>query len=264
MAVPLTEPAPTATGEWVQVDLAATACQVRLVYPELAPVVREWLRDRVITEFFFTHKPPGLRVRFAVSGEDAAAVRTEFLVRALRWRYAGLISDARPAPCTPEGSRFGGPAAMAAVHRLFTVDALTWLDFHSRRTGTPAWRLSLAMLRHVVPEGVDAAVWPAVAAAGRQRPARAPDTALAAAGLRALWRRPADLRAALPPATLALADRHAVLIDPLVPRWPATPEALAWYVIFHWNRAALRVGTQILISSALGASTDEAGNGDVR
>lgn len=256
-------PAAPATGDWVQVNLTATLSQVRRLYPEIARIAREWLRGGVITEFFFMHKPPGLRVRFAARGEHASTVRTEFLLHALGWRDAGLVSGAQPAPYLPEESRFGGSEAMRHVHRLFTVDALTWLDFHTQRPGTPAWRFSLAMLRHVVPIGIDCAVWPAVAAAGRQCPADAPDTAHAAASLRALWDEPAALRTALPAAARSLIDRHAALIDPLVPRWQAASDALAWYVIFHWNRAALGLGTQILISAALGASGPR-GDGDVR
>ncbi|WP_309115251.1 thiopeptide-type bacteriocin biosynthesis protein [Saccharothrix sp.] len=263
MALLPARPAATATGDWVQVDLTATLSQVRRLYPEIARIAREWLRGEVITEFFFMHKPPGLRVRFAACGEHASAVRTEFLLHALGWRDAGFISDAQPASYIPEESRFGGSEAMHHVHRLFTVDALTWLDLHTQQSKTPAWRLSMAMLRQVVPIGVDCAVWRAVAAAGRQCPADAPVTAHAAAGLRALWDRPAALRTALPAAALALVDRHAALIGSLIPRWQATPDALAWYVIFHWNRAALGLGTQILISTALGASRPR-GNDDVR
>ncbi|MGW5053850.1 thiopeptide-type bacteriocin biosynthesis protein [Actinokineospora sp. NPDC004072] len=251
MTLPLTEPAATATGEWVQVDLAATPDQARRVYPHLARVARNWLRGGVITDFFFMHKPPGLRVRLAAARGDGSAVRTDFLVHALRWRFAGLIADAGPAVYTPEADRFGGPAAMVLVHRLFTVDSLTWLAFHTRPGGTPAWRLSLAMLRDILPAD-DEAVWSAVAAVGRQRPPGAPDPAAAAAGLRALWRGPVDPRAALPVTVRCLADRHAALARPVVPRWQATPEALASYVIFHWNRGTLGVGAQILISGALG------------
>lgn len=253
--------------EWVQVGIATAG---RPPYAELAPVVREWLADGVVSDFFFMHKPPGLRVRFAVAPGRAPWVRDRLRELTGRWRAAGLVTGARLGVYEPEEQLFGGPVSMRHVHRLFTVDATTWLDFHAAGSGAPAWALSLAMLRPVF-AGLHIAgweqcdTWGRVARAGRELPPGGPvDTGVADVALRRWWNRPVELAAALPVPARRLADRHANRVAPLLRDWRrgyfdtedavlGPRQACAFYTVFHWNRAALSYGRQVLIAGALSA-----------
>lgn len=275
MALPVSEAFPhclpwhhgPAVDRWVQLGLAVTREQTRPVYPELAELVRGWLAAGVVEDFFFMHKPPGLRVRFAPAPGRASLVRAELRRRTGEWRAAGLLSGVEPGVYEPEEHLFGGPASMDHVHRLFTVDATTWLDFHAARRHAPAWALSLAMLRPVF-DGLRIAgweeqdVWGRVAGAGRRVPAGAERSDAAMAGLRHWWDHPAELLATLPDDVRAIAERHAVLVAPLARAWGAEyfrgegavsgpRQAAAYYVVFHWNRGALSFGRQALLTEAL-------------
>lgn len=255
--------------EWAQFNVAVCPERAAELYAELASAVRGLRGDGTVREFFFMHKPPGLRLRFAAApgrGERAGA-EVDRLLR--RWCARGLVEGARPAVYEPEAHLFGGPASMRHAHRLFTVDSLAWLDFHADPGGAPAWALSLAMLRPVF-DGLrvlgweDRDVWARVADAGRRMDAGRVDTAAAAARLRRWW---ADPAAALPEGARALAERHAEQARPLLERWWAEcfdaglsrlgpRQVAAHYVVFHWNRAALSRGRQVLLTAALAEVDD--------
>jgi thiopeptide-type bacteriocin biosynthesis protein len=262
-----------AADRWVQVGLAPAEWPPHTLLGELAGLVRDWRERRVVEDFFFMHKPPGLRVRFAPAPGRAPFVRAELrrLVRA--WCASGLVRRVEPGVYEPEEDRFGGPAAMDHVHRLFTVDATTWLEFHARPPQAPAWALSLAMLRPVFDGlGLDRSgerdVWTAVAAAGRLVPPGVAEVDAAADGLRHRWRHPQELLATLPDDARALAVRYAEQVAPLAAAWAGCPRdgdlasAVAWYVVFHWNRGALTFGKQALLTESL--TTVERSCGDVR
>jgi thiopeptide-type bacteriocin biosynthesis protein len=262
-----------AADRWVHVGLAPTEWPPHGLYGELATLTRDW-RDRgVIDDFFFMHKPPGLRLRFAPAPGRAPFVRVELRRRVWEWRAGGVVADVRPGAYEPEEDRFGGPVSMDHAHRMFTVDAGTWLEWHRVPRRTPAWALSLALLGPVfaglgLDERAVRDVWARVAAAGRLVP-RGVDRADAAAdGLRRWWRDRDDLLASLPADVRDLATHHAERIAPLAAAWAAAVPgdvlraAAAWYVVFHWNRAALTFGKQALITEALG--TAERCCGDVR
>ena len=257
---------------WVQLGLAPGGAPHRELLAELAVLVRDWRDQRIVEDFFFMHKPPGLRVRFAPAPGRAAHVRSELLRRVPVWRSAGLVGAVEPGGYEPEVHRFGGPAAMDHAHRLFTADAVTWLDRHALARPAPAWALSLAMLRPVFDGlgllGAERDVWAGVAAAGRLVP---PGVERSAAdeelrrGLRHRWHHPDELLAALPDEDRRLADRHAAEVAPLAPAWAAAAgdslrAAAAWYVVFHWNRAALGFGRQVLLTEALGAGERVSGD----
>jgi thiopeptide-type bacteriocin biosynthesis protein len=258
-----------ATDRWVQIGLAPSNGQGGTLFGELTGLLREWHDRDLVDHFFFMNKPPGIRARFAPLPGQAPFVRAALRRRVRAWCAAGLVADVVPGVYEPEEDRFGGPRPMEHVHRMFTVDALTWLEFHSRPRRTPAWALSLAMVRPVLDAlTVDSArertVWARVAEAGRLLPpsATVPDSVVA--GLRSWWRRPG----VLPEQEVRrLAATHAASLAPLAGAWAAAlretdgdiATAIAWYVVFHWNRAGLSFGRQALLTEALST-----GAGDVR
>jgi thiopeptide-type bacteriocin biosynthesis protein len=236
--------------------------------------VHEWLDDGVVSEFFFMHKPPGIRVRLAPAPGRSQQVRAEFGRYTRKWAGEGLITAAQPAVYEPEAHLFGGPAAMPHVHRLFTVDSMTWLAFHALPREAPAWALSLLMLREIfgglgITGWEQRDVWARVAGTGRrQQPGGTLiDTGTAGSGLRTLWDNTEQLAAMLPADVRQLADRHANRVRPLLHRWRTEyfdsehaslgpRQAAAYYVVFHWNRAALSLGRQILITESLAGAGD--------
>jgi thiopeptide-type bacteriocin biosynthesis protein len=255
------------TDRWVQVGLAPSAGPPGSLFGELSCLVREWRDRRLVDDFFFMNKPPGVRARFAPAPGEAPFVRAALRRSVRNWCATGLIVDVTPGIYEPEEDRFGGPGPMAHAHRMFTVDALTWLEFHARPRTTPAWAMSLAMLRPVLDAmGVDGmreqAIWARVAAAGRLLPPDVPPADVATAALRSWWLRPGVLPEE---ETRRFAAVHAALVAPLAAAWSASlreadvAEAVAWYVVFHWNRAALSFGRQALLTEALST-----GGGDVR
>jgi thiopeptide-type bacteriocin biosynthesis protein len=255
------------TDRWVQIGLVPTSGRPGALFGELSALVPEWRDRRLVDDFFFMNKPPGVRARFAAAPGLAPFVRATLRKLVRNWCVAGVIVDVAPGVYEPENDRFGGPGPMDHVHRMFTVDAMTWLEFHARPRRTPAWALSLAMLRPVL-DAMDVggdreqATWARVAAAGRLLPPDVTAPAAIRAGLRHRWRRPN----ALPEEEVRqLAAVHAERVAPLARAWaaslqePDVHEAVAWYVVFHWNRAALSFGRQALLIDALAT-----GGGDVR
>lgn len=252
-------PAEPVTDRWLQIGLAPSNGRPGALFGELTQLVRQWRDGDLVEHFFFMNKPPGIRARFAPLPGQAPFVRAALRRLVRGWCAAGLVADVVPGVYRPEEDRFGGGRAMEHVHRMFTVDATTWLEFHSRPRRTPAWALSLAMVRSVldamaVDRERERAVWAGVAAAGRRLPPgeQAQDTVVA--GLRSWWRRPG----ALPEEEVRqLAAGHAARVAPLAGALAgalpdsAVADALAWYVIFHWNRAALSFGRQALLTEAL-------------
>lgn len=232
--------------------------------------MRDWRARRVIEDFFFMNKPPGIRVRFAPAPGHAPFVRAELRRLVGSWCAAGLVNGVEPGVYEPEEDRFGGPGSMDHAHRMFTVDAATWLEFHARPRRTPGWALSFAMLRPLfaamdVDRGREHAVWTRVAAAGRLVPSGVTRPDAVGDGLRAWWHRPGALSE---DDVVELAAAHAGQVAPLAAAWVAslrdtdTDRAVAWYVVFHWNRAGLGFGTQALLTEALRAV--ERSRGDVR
>lgn len=280
----------TFPGQWVQLSVATTDAGARPLYAPLTACLHEWLDNGLVEDFFFMHKAPGLRLRFVPAFDRAEQVRAEIRRRTQEWQETGLILGAQPGVYEPEAHLFGGRESMRHVHRLFTVDSMTWLDHHARPTPSPAWALSLLMLRALfdglhVSGWEDRDVWARVAAAGRrlptgaqrpdqqpaQRSAQRPDRGSATARLRGWWERQDELAAMLPPDVQRLADRHTEAVEPLLHAWwtqyfcgghaeLGPRQALAYYVVFHWNRAGLGFGRQVLITESLaeveGARTD--------
>ncbi|GAA3438491.1 lantibiotic dehydratase C-terminal domain-containing protein [Kutzneria kofuensis] len=95
----------TTAPAWTQLGLARPKPGV---YAELSAAVREMLAGDRITDFFFMHKPPGLRVRFAAGPGRESWVRAEANRLARRWHERGLIDGIVPGVYEPEAFLFGG------------------------------------------------------------------------------------------------------------------------------------------------------------
>lgn len=255
--------------DWVQVGLVVPPGPVDPdLYRRLAAIIRELLDRGDVRNAFFMHKPPGLRLRFEVAGPDRARVEHDIYDRLAIWRV-------EPAVYEPETHLFGGPVSMRSVHRLFTLDALAWLDHHGGPADAgpagPPWALSLLMLRALF-DGLeivgweDIDVWDRVRSRGGRRLAPQAlahdDLARVADQVRTSWAGPDRLLAQLPPATRRIAETYRAAVLPVAARWRADyfatrqayvgpREAAAYFTIFHWNRAAFVPIRQALLTEAL-------------
>jgi thiopeptide-type bacteriocin biosynthesis protein len=262
---------------WVQLSLAITPPP----YGRLATAARELLGTGQARDFFFMHKPPGLRVRFLAAEPSRAPELRAGLLRRLTPERTG---DAGTPPVAgvyePEAYLFGGPRSMPWVHELFTADSRAWLDVHTAVAGDPApvgWRVSLALLRAVF-DGLGIVgwehrgVWQVVREeTGRRLPGGLgePDLRRAAAGIRAYWEQgPEDRLQALPKAWRDVLGEHLVAVGRAAERWHShyfasgeatvgPRRAAAHHVIFHWNRGALSTARQCLLTEALAADGRE-------
>lgn len=255
--------------EWAQLGLGLDTPAGPRLYGQLADAARALLDDGTAVNFFFMHKPPGLRVRF----QAAAGRRDELRARMVTLVERLPVREVRPAVYEPEASLFGGSTSMEFVHQLFTADALGWLEVHRDRVGdpAPAWAVSLLLLRAVF-DGLgivgweDRGVWDLVRRdVGRRLSAAARQVSgldQAAAGLVAHWAAPARNRELLPEWAQAVVDRHRERALLIGARWRAgyfeTDEArvgprrcAAYYTVFHWNRARLSGVRQCLIAESL-------------
>ncbi|GAA4929392.1 thiopeptide-type bacteriocin biosynthesis protein [Streptomyces coeruleoprunus] len=262
---------------WVQLNVAPGGAEAwPALYQRLDDTARDLMGSGAAQDFFFMHKPPGLRVRFRAPDAALAGALREELVRRLAPAPDGAWAAPWPAVYEPETYLFGGARSMVSVHRLFTVDSLAWLDHHTATGPTPDWRVSLSLL-HAVLDGLGIVgwehrgVWQAVREETGRRligGLRGAERERAAAGVRAFWELPegARLDAAVPESRRAgLAVRQAALRD-AARRWRAdyfeTGEAVlgprraaAHYVIFHWNRGRFSAARQSLLTEALAADT---------
>ncbi|WP_063835479.1 thiopeptide-type bacteriocin biosynthesis protein [Streptomyces sp. NRRL S-118] len=262
---------------WVQLDLAPEAFAWPRLYGRLAEAADDLVGTGLARDFFFMHKPPGLRVRFHASEPSRAGELRAALTRHFERRredggwarpYAGVYE--------PETYLFGGPRSMPYVHGLFTADARAWLDVHTAASGSPVppeWRVSLMLLRtafdalgiagwehrgvwQVVREETGRRLADGLHGGARQR---------AAAGIRAYFEQSADAQLdALPKDWQDVLRVHRAAARRAAARWRAgyfesgeatvgPRRAAAYHVIFHWNRGRFSAARQCLITEALAA-----------
>jgi thiopeptide-type bacteriocin biosynthesis protein len=130
----------------------------RWPWPELAAALAEWQGEGRCTRWFFTRKPPGLRLR--LHGPDLAALRAAVVAWLERVEAADVVRGWRFAVYEPETFRFGGPHGMAVAHRQFDRDSRAVLRFHLWPGRPPAalWTLVAvhALVRRVVDDGAEA------------------------------------------------------------------------------------------------------------
>ncbi|MFG6197597.1 thiopeptide-type bacteriocin biosynthesis protein [Nonomuraea sp. JJY05] len=255
---------------WLQFGLTPIRERSGDLYAGLAVTARQAVRDGLARDFFFMHKPPGLRIRFRPDSPELDLLLRE---RLTAWRDDGVLGDWRPGVYEPETYLFGGPESMRSVHRVFTADSLAWLGHHRLRLAGhgpgPSWAMSLLLLRTLfgalqIVGWEDLGVWERVR---RHRPLAAaavadPRLARLAAALREVWPSRAALAAKLSPEAAELAEDYRQVVEQEGERWfrdyfesgsaAMGPRAVASYlVIFHWNRANLPSVRQALIAEAL-------------
>jgi thiopeptide-type bacteriocin biosynthesis protein len=267
----------TCSSSWVQVGLeVGPGVSYVEVYRQLACAARELLEDSSVSNFFFIHKPPGLRVRFETTGAGRHRLEEGLYQRLTVWQREGVVARVVPGVYEPEHHLFGGLVSMRSVHELFTLDSLAWLDFHvltaSEEVG-PAWALSLVMLRALftglhITDWEDLDVWDRIR---RKTGRRLPEEALAqvefatvAAEIQSQWFRHQAFLDELSPQGQRIAQSYQEATDPVTARWRSEyfttrqayigpREAAAFFTIFHWNRAALSLARQALLTEALAA-----------
>lgn len=267
------------TNRWVQIGIRFPTDSVPAseLYRQIASLTRGWVSDATIDNFFFMNKPPGMRLRFQPMRPGGSAEFAEALhAEVMRWRAEGLISHVESGVYEPESQLFGGSRSMNFVHALFTVDSLFWLDYHARRAAdgdesTPAWLVSLAMLQAVF-AGLDITGWEDIGVWDRIRDVTGrrlsedkvllPMYAEVAEEIRAVWSQRDQIAGKLSPPIQALVARYLSAIHAGAAQWRSgyfcqpgaslgPRAAAAFYVIFHWNRAALSRAQQALLAESL-------------
>jgi thiopeptide-type bacteriocin biosynthesis protein len=277
-----------AGNDWIQIGihpLADPASRGELSR-QVACLARRWLTDSTVDNFFFMNKPPGMRLRFQTTAPgDSADLADVLHAEAARWRVAGLIDHIEPGVYEPETQLFGGPRSMSFVHALFTVDSLIWLDYHAcRAVGgdeiSPAWLVSLAVLQTLF-AGLDITGWEDIGVWDRIREVTGrrlsadntalPTYAAVAAEIRDVWSRRDQIADELSPPVKALVARHERAMLTGAAQWRSgyfgqrsaslgPRAAAAFYVIFHWNRAALSRPQQALLAESLAERMVEDGH----
>jgi thiopeptide-type bacteriocin biosynthesis protein len=244
---------------------------------QLACLARRLLSDSAVDNFFFMNKPPGMRLRFqTVAAESSADVTDIVHCQVTRWRAGGLIDHVELGVYEPESQLFGGPRSMSFVHALFTLDSLIWLDYEGccvpeGEAISPAWLVSLAVLRTVF-AGLDITGWEDIGVWDniRQRCGRRleadkvslPMYAEVAGQILDIWSRRDGILDELQPALKAIVAGHESALFTGAARWRSgyfcergaslgPRAAAAFYVIFHWNRAALSRTEQALLADSL-------------
>jgi thiopeptide-type bacteriocin biosynthesis protein len=236
----------------------------------MASSARDLLSDGSASNFFFMHKPPGIRLRYEAGSETQPELVALLHELAAGWSVEGLISSTQPGVYEPEEQIFGGSYSMPNVHELFTVDSLAWLDHHSDPSpGWPSWMFSLYTLRALL-DGLQIIGWEDLGMWNQMRlraardlpPAvvRSAECVAAIEGIRSVW---SSIGTQKPPNQVHLrVERDQAATAAAAQRWreqyfdtsaatmgPRSAAAMA--VIFHWNRGALPSFRQALLTVAL-------------
>jgi thiopeptide-type bacteriocin biosynthesis protein len=259
---------------WLQFGLTLPATGPRF-YTAVREAANEALGSGLATEFFFMHKPPGIRLRFrAADGFRlvAAAELDGYLrERLARWKRQGIVTDWRPGVYEPEEHLFGGPVSMRSVHQVFTADSLAWLGYHSAADDHPgpAWAMSLLMMRALldalrITGWEDLDVWDRLRRQTGRRLGMDGPRSLGQLGtlLQSAWSSPDSLSEGLsdPVRQFAAKYREAVLDEGK--RWledyfeggfasVGPREVAAFVIVFHWNRGRFAWARQVVLTEAL-------------
>jgi thiopeptide-type bacteriocin biosynthesis protein len=269
-----------ATTCWVQFGLVVGKDRLAAVYLELLRTAEEMLSQADAENFFFMHKPPGLRVRFEAARAGRLDLERELHARADHWQDKELIKRVTPGVYEPEAHLFGGPESMRFVHRLFTADSLAWLGYHVLAANTEAgtcnrqpmsWAFSLRLLREFF-AGLNVAGWEDHDVWDRVRR----DTgrclsdahlamdgfAATALAIRGAWSGRNSRRGKLGPAADNLIEQYGLVARVEGHRWldeyfgtrqayVGPREAAAYYIVYHWNRGGLPLLRQAVIAESL-------------
>jgi thiopeptide-type bacteriocin biosynthesis protein len=266
------------TGAWLQIGIRPSEDLAlrRELCQRIAGVARGLLSESAVDNFFFMHKAPGMRLRFERGRNSPHGLEEALYEEIADWRAEGLVEGVEPGVYEPESQLFGGQTSMKYAHALFTVDSLIWLDYHALaipdgEDSDAAWLVSLASLAAVL-DGLDITgwedlgVWNHVREATRRHLAEdatsLPEYAEVARSVRAIWSRRDQLLELLHPDVRAIVEDHYGTLEAAAGQWRSgyfatrtacigPREAAAFYIIFHWNRAALSTVRQALLTESL-------------
>jgi thiopeptide-type bacteriocin biosynthesis protein len=118
-------------GQWVQLNVELVRDRdgplpsARALFDRLEPVVTDWRSRGWLRWFFFMRKSPDVRLRFFVTVDRHPAIANlAALMDVLqREQFINLYFFSE---YQPETERFGGIAAMSAVHQYFDLDTALW------------------------------------------------------------------------------------------------------------------------------------------
>jgi thiopeptide-type bacteriocin biosynthesis protein len=125
----------TGLGVWEQVNLALSACAGSFresswpLLEQLQALLQIWRRAAPV-ECWFVRKPPGIRLRLSGPGFGTEA-HNGFVALLDREVTQGNLERWWSSTYEPETYRLGGPAALAAMHNLFSADTTVWLGWES-------------------------------------------------------------------------------------------------------------------------------------
>jgi thiopeptide-type bacteriocin biosynthesis protein len=131
------------------VDDVVDPIKGRALWEPVFTLVERLRRDDRMPFFFFTRKPPGLRLRFALTRDDEDAVHQ------IECCLEQLVQEQQlerwfPSVYEPEVFKLGGPDATAAVHEHFSADTRAWWRWQALhregRTTIDARLLSVCLL----------------------------------------------------------------------------------------------------------------------
>ncbi len=129
--------------QWVQLNVALSRPDggalksARRVFAALRPLIDEWRREGTLSQFYFTRKPPDLRLRFR-----GPRCRSTVLAGTVATLYSlqrdGAVERFFSSVYEPEMNLFGGPAGMELVHAYFDADTCCWLEMDGLWAGNQA------------------------------------------------------------------------------------------------------------------------------
>ncbi|GHE86340.1 hypothetical protein GCM10018785_62620 [Streptomyces longispororuber] len=258
---------------WLEYRLTGRAALDGL-YAGLARFAQDRLDARAAEDFFFVRKEHTLRVRLRCAPGARDEVDASAVAEWERLCRQGAATGWERAFYEPEAYLFGGERSMDSVHRVFTADSLFWARHHaSPPSGARPWVVSLLMIRALFDAmGIvgweDRHVWDVLRRqAGRTFGATPPDDwRRVADGVRDAWSDAGRLSGLVDDRTRGRVEEFGAALSGACRRWHeeyfGTREAVvgprravAFLIVFHWNRAGLPMPWQAAIAEALFART---------
>jgi thiopeptide-type bacteriocin biosynthesis protein len=122
---------------WLQVNLILEPLELRwlqMMRGDFPNSVRLWIETGRVDQFFFLHKPPGMRLRFLAPQSQFIAELYEQLDRMVQEQIVQAWSRG---VYDPEVYQFGGQVGLDLAHEFFTAESLAVLAYHHLRLQSP-------------------------------------------------------------------------------------------------------------------------------